>query len=312
MKRESIVPNSEEHWLSLRESNLNSTEISALFSDPETGLCVSPYETLYELWHRKAGQIPSSFESNERVLWGQRLENAIIAGAAEEKGWKIHKVNRYVQLPEYRLGSSFDAEVVNLPGRPLFEAKNVDGLRFKETWPVDENGNVGASLHIEIQLQHQLGVMGREKGYIGALIGGNRMTYIERDFNPEIFEAIKIKAVQFWTSVINGHPPEPSFPEDAALLCKIYSHVEKGKVIEAVGDRSYSQLALEYLEWSKQEKLAKEQKESIKAKLLMQMDGAAKVIGDGFSITTSISEVAQYTVGPLSKRNWRVTAKEKK
>ena len=68
-----VVPKSKEEWLSLRHENINSTEVSALFG-------CSPYQTLYELWHIKKGNLKDSFVDNERVKWGTRLQDSIAMG----------------------------------------------------------------------------------------------------------------------------------------------------------------------------------------------------------------------------------------
>ena len=79
MDREILVPDNEAQWLEWRKADLTSTEIAALFG-------ASPYTTVYELYHRKAGALPAeAFEVNERMKWGNRLEAAIAAGIAEDE-----------------------------------------------------------------------------------------------------------------------------------------------------------------------------------------------------------------------------------
>ena len=77
MTTETILIENEAQWLAERAKDVTSTQVAALFG-------VSPYLTEFELWHQKSNGIVEAFEENNRTRWGNRLEETIAKGFAEE------------------------------------------------------------------------------------------------------------------------------------------------------------------------------------------------------------------------------------
>jgi putative phage-type endonuclease len=178
---ERLKPESEDHWLALRTQDITSTEISALFN-------LSPYSTYFELWHRKKEAVVVRLEENERMKWGSRLESAIAEGIAEDHGWIVRRMDEYIRDKDMRIGASFDFSIEEWKvgtatpeyEKGLLEIKNVDSLVFRDGWTQDEDGDLEAPAHIELQVQQQLLLTGRPVVHIGALVGGNKVQMIER------------------------------------------------------------------------------------------------------------------------------------
>lgn len=295
-----IVPESEEHWLQLRTPDITSTEIPALFG-------ISPYLTRFELWHRKKEQLTVRLEQNERMKWGNRLEDAIARGLAEDNGWDIRRIRRYMRIPELRIGSSFDFEIVRQDS--LLEIKNVDGLAFKEGWLV-EDGEVEAPPHIELQVQHQLTVSQKGAARIGALIGGNYPLLLERKLNPDIRDAIYKESALFWQSIAAGEAPDPDFRRDADFIASLYSSATAGKVLDLSKDLEFRGLAQRYKEAADREKTAEADKKAIKAQMLMKMGDAERVLIDGFSLSAGIVKGGPVSFQREDFRNFRLTKKQ--
>lgn len=298
MKRQVITPANKEEWLKERLKDITSTEMSALFG-------ISPYETEFELWHKKKNQELTLIEENDRMKWGSRLESSIAKGLAEDEGWEIRKKDEYIRLLDIRAGASFDFEI--LPGDRLFEIKNVDALMFKEGWEMDESGNIEAPLHIELQVQAQLFVSGAKSAIIGALIGGNRVVKIEREPDEGIFARMEEKVFNFWRSIEKNKPPEPNFIKDAEFISKLYKRANDGEVLDITGNSEIENLATLYSGFAAQEKAAREQKQALKAEMLMKLGRASKAIGQGFSIScgeTKKTEVPAHT--RESYRNFKI------
>lgn len=278
MNRETILPKDEQEWLALRTKDITSTDVAALFG-------ISPWLTEFELWHRKKDGAVPEFSVNPRMLWGQRLERAISDGIAADYNLAIRPMKEYIRIPAWRMGSSFD-NAIGSDG--IFEVKNVDGLAYKDGWLVDGNSSVEAPPHIELQGQYQLLVSGRKTIYIGALIGGNRVTLIKREADLQIHEAIKTKVAKFWESIDANQPPEPNFKEDAKFIAKLNGYAEPGKVLDALGDSRLMALVGDYKEWGNKVTSAQAEKDGIKAQILTLIEDAEKVIGDGFTISAGV------------------------
>lgn len=319
MRRETIIPLNEQDWLRMRCFDLTSTDIAALFG-------CSPYSTAFETWHKKkSGEIPE-FSENKRMFWGSKLQDAIAAGIAEQEGWTVRRMNEYMRLSEQRIGASFDfsiegnripayAEMINENENPspvpfpqyeengLLEIKNVDSLQYKQGWLIDDDGNIEAPAHIELQVQAQLLVSGRQYAYIGALVGGNDLKLMKRERNEKIMSAIMLKAAAFWKSIDENNPPDPDYAKDAEYINSIYNYSEPGKVIDVCGNEELEKLIRDYKNFSEIAKAATADKEIIKARLLEKIGDAEKVIFDGGSISAGM--VGATTIEAYERKSYR-------
>lgn len=293
---ETIHPKDEDEWLKLRTYDITSSEVAALFG-------MSSYVTEFELYHRKRDGKVVIQEEQEWTRWGKRLQDTIAAGVAEDQNWKIRKMTEYMRDTELRMGASFDfsieAETVSDNPSPvatlypgLLEIKNVFNMIFKDQWIEDEDGNIEAPPHIELQVQHQLAVSGRSFAYIAALVGGNQLQLIKRLPNEAIIAEIKKRVALFWERVDAGTPPPVDLNRDADFISSLYGYAEPGTVYDARDMDVFRDLCLKYKELGEAESAAKSQREAIKTRLLMEIGSAEKVLGDGFTISAG-------TVGPV-------------
>lgn len=277
---QAIVPENENHWLALRTQDVTSTDVPSLFD-------CSPYCTYFEMFHRKRDRTLIDFESNERMKWGIRLQDAIAFGIAEDEGWeKPRRIHRYMRIEELRMGSSFD---YSLGREGLLEIKNVDSLAFRDGWVETENG-LEAPPHIELQIQHQLAVTGKKYIIIGALVGGNKRVLIKREPDSKIQAAIFSQIANFWEKVEKNQAPDPDFIKDAEFIAKLHGLAEPGKLLDATQDQEILQLAINYREASERIKEFENQKKSAKAMLLTKIGEAEKVLGETFSISAGMIE----------------------
>jgi putative phage-type endonuclease len=299
---ETIIPESRSHWLSLRAQNINSTEIAALFG-------CSPYSTAFELWHRKRNQVVDEFEPNERMLWGTRLERAIAEGIGDDYGLvPIRRAPEYIRHKDLRMGSSFDYFIGD---DGILEIKNVDAVVFKNGW-LGEGETIEAPPHIELQVQHQLALTGRQYAYIGALVGGNRAVLVKREPDPEIIMSIHAKVKSFWLSIQDGRAPSPDFEKDAGFISQLYSQSKSGKILDAKGDRELMLLTQGYRSLSDQIKELEAQRDAAKAQILMQIGDHEKVLSEEFSISAGMVPAKRIEFDRKEFRNFRINWKARK
>lgn len=303
MKREIIVPENEAAWLELRKKDITSTDIAALFN-------MSSYCTPFELWHRKKSGEDIEFEMKEWTLWGKRLQDSIAAGVAEDNGWTIRKMEEYIRIPELRMASSFDFEVTLPEGAPsgLLEIKNVFGMIFKDQWLEDDDGNIEAPPHIELQVQHQLAVSGRSFAYIAALVAGNKIVLIKREPDQEIINEIKLKVMRFWETIDKNQEPEPDFERDGKILKRLYNVAEPGKVMDASDDAGLLEMVKEYLRDGKTIKDLEAKREAIKNKILTLAGDAEKIIGGQFSVSLGTVAPAHVEYDRAAYRLFKINA----
>lgn len=310
MERITLDCRDKAHWLAERTQDLTSTDIAALFG-------CSPYKTHFELWHEKAAGTRNEIATNERMIWGTRLEATIAEGVAEDHGWTVRPMKQYMRLPVLRIGSSFDfsidsgsGPVAAMTGPGILEVKNVDSRVFRDGWIVEDD-YIEAPPHIEMQVQHQLLVTGRAWAAIAALVGGNDLRMVYRLADPEIHQAILAKAAAFWASIDAGAEPAPDFTRDLETIARLYAHAEPGKVVQT-DDARLVDLAAAYTEAAAAEKAATERQEAAKAEMLTLIGDAEKIVMPGFSISAGVVGPTHVEYDRKGYRNFRVYQKKGK
>lgn len=284
-----IVPENKEHWLKLRHNNINSTEVSSLYG-------CNPYQTEFELYHIKRSEDLHIIEENDAMKWGSRLQDAIAYGVAFDNGWKsIRPMKEYIYFNDVRLGSSFDFEV---NGNEILEIKNVSERVYAKSWTDEE-----APPHIELQVQTQMLVSGHRKTYICALVGGNSVKIIERNYMPAVGESIFKKVKAFWARTTE---PQIDFERDAEFIKMLHQETTKDKTI--ADDGRFLELATRYNKLQSDKSLAENQMKAIQAEIFMLAGDAEKVKHEKFSL--SLGQVKESFVEAHTRparRNFRLT-----
>jgi len=301
--KEVINPSSEERWLKLRTHDITSSEVSALF-----GCC--PYLTHFKLWHLKQAATIERLEESEDMAWGKALEPVIAQTLAEKNGWQIRPKKEYIRLPALRIGSSFDFEVEESDGRRILEIKNVNQFAFKDNWIIHEDGSIEAPPHIEFQVQHQMLVSGIQKATIAALVGGSRPRILQREFDEKVGAAILRKVAEFWSSIDRNDPPPPNFAEDARFIFDMHGKAKEGEVLNAHDDGELGALANLFQMATRKRDDAEEEREKLKAQMLMRIGSAEKVQGSGWSISSGMVKEAQVSFTRKAYRNFRLSFKK--
>jgi putative phage-type endonuclease len=291
--RETIPFTTKEAWLEARSHDLTSTEAAVLFGK-------SPYMTLPELFDLKRNQQVQMLEQNQRMTWGIRLQDSIAAGAAEDNGWTIRKMDEYIRDTDLRIGSSFDFEATLHDGtKAILEVKNVDGLQFRKEW-VDDEAGLQAPVHIELQVQHQMLVSGHSRCFIVALVGGNDLRIIDRGADPDVQGAMKYKIAEFWKNIDTDRAPDLDFERDADFILSKYRTVISKKCVNVDGDPQFRALVQAYTDLGEQKKQIEDRRKGVQAHLVACIGDAEKALGPDFSVTTSVTKD-----GRSVRVNWR-------
>jgi len=284
MTKEIIEITSRDQWLAERTRDITSTEAAALYG-------LSPYLTQFELFHQKRDGVVVSFDPNERMRWGTRLEDAIAKGAAEDNGWQIEKLDVYMRDTINRMGSSFDYEITSAgEGRGILEIKNVDGMQYRQNWIDDGNGNIEAPEHIELQIQHQMEVSGYEWTALAALVGGNELKITIRKRDHEIGQDLRARSAAFWASIAANKAPAPDYVADAEyMIKKLYNKAEADRVLEA--NEMLEDMIKQYNFISREMSDLEKIKDQYRAQIL-------EAIGEASKVTSSIGTISCGMVKP--------------
>lgn len=202
-----VVASNHKEWLSLRKG-IGSSEIATLMG-------CNKWQTPYQLWLEKTGQVPSEEQENFFMKMGHKLEPVIAELWSEETGKPIIKGSEEEYLyvhPEYDfLRASPDREFGVNKTEGILECKStqysIDAEQLPEYW--------------FCQVQYQMGIAQIDYNNIAWLTQGREFGYAEVYYNKEFFEYMVEVAKKFWyDNVLGGIAPECTTVEDVALRYK--------------------------------------------------------------------------------------------
>ena len=225
-------------WLQSRRGGIGSSDAACL-------LGASPWGTPLSVWADKAStRDPDDDDDNATKFTnaGKFLEHGIGQYFQHDTGIAVtpeRPFSTYAHLVHPFMRASPDAWVdlslakareMNLSavnpqngkgyipsGRTILEIKNT------AAWMADE-WNDGPPLHIMIQVQHQMFVLGLSWCFVCVLIGGNTLKWHFVHYDHKFAEGLLRKCSFFWqANVIENQEPVASSGMDRETLGKLYS-----------------------------------------------------------------------------------------
>lgn len=315
-----ILPASEADWHALRRWHVGSSESAALFG-------ASPYMTAFEMAVAKKRGI-ELFRENERTEWGKRLQGAIAGAFEEEYAVRVERADhRYYEAePGSHFGCSIDhiirevepgaahglhrdiQQFYDAYGPGILEIKNVDSWIFRDEWQDERAPN-----HIEIQVQHQLGVTHYRWAVIFALVGGNHTHTILRERNDAAANELEDRIGKFWEDYNKGVMPDPMMPRDARALKLLFGNVDAESILDAKGDAKLLELVENYRESVALRKNADEQANVAQARIFEHIGAHARVENCGpYKIWAGHVKPTHVEYDREGYRGFKITTRRKK
>lgn len=195
-----FAPGSPE-WHAARAHGLGGSEIAAV-------LGLSPFESRYSLWHRKAGQIGPVTESPE-MEWGTRLEDAVA-----DKFRDTHRELHVLKQGTFR-HTDRPWQIAN-PDRLLWHVElgvsdDPVGLLEVKTSPFgDKWGEAGTNeipVHVRAQVMWYLDTFALPFGEVAVLISGLDYREYLVEYDPAEAQLLRDAAVEFLATLDAGTPP---------------------------------------------------------------------------------------------------------
>lgn len=219
MKRRKIKFNSHEEWLNLRKQFIGASEVSILTGN-------NTYQTAVDLYNRKVNNVETPV--NERMRWGNILEDAIAREWANRNARKIRKSNFL-----YIYGDFLAATIDRLDdmGR-IVEIKNMSSFAFNNSKLIK-----GVPAMYYDQMQAQMLCVNAEQGVFVALINNGELYDMNVEFDYDYAANILLKVEDFvknhWLKNI---PPElPSVEKPQELIEEFVEGTEEDlKIFERI------------------------------------------------------------------------------
>lgn len=258
-------------WLQERSKGIGGSDASII-------LGLNKYKTAFELWLEKTGQTEPVEIDNEAIYWGNQMEDVVAKEFEKRTGKKVRRRNYMFSHPDYHfIKANLDREVMKESA--ILECKTASAY-LKGEWDGDE-----IPAEYLVQVQHYLGVTGKDKAYIAVLIGGNQFIWKEIERDDELINMIIDAEVNFWkTHVLGGVPPELDGSSAAEQYLKErYDCAQEGK--EIVLPSSYKEMLEQYEQVKSDEKLLQTAKKDIENKIKAELKEAEAGITDSYIVT---------------------------
>lgn len=223
---------SREEWLQYRRQGIGS-------SDAATAVGLNPYQSPLELWLVKTGRdegLPpvDPDDDTSPMFWGTVLEPVVAERYARRTGNRVRRCNAVLQHPDPDKSwmlANIDREIVGQPDVQILECKTA-GEFGARLW------RDGVPEYVQLQVQHQLAVTGKQAADVAVLICGQelRIHRIGRD-DALIAHLIELEQ-RFWQYVVTDTPPPADGSESAARALQALYPRDAGSVLDCTADLS--------------------------------------------------------------------------
>lgn len=195
-------------------------------SDAAPVLGMSRWKTPFQIYLEKTEELIQEEKENERIYWGNILEDIVAKEFEKRTGKKVRRRNAILQHPDYPfMLANIDREVIG--ENAGLECKTSSAYSFKE-WEDEE-----IPPEYLIQCNHYMAVTGCEKWYIAVLIGGNKYLYKEIQRDEELIQAIIKGEERFWNEHVLAKNP-PAIDGSSAAEKYIKERFEKAESMKTV------------------------------------------------------------------------------
>ncbi|KIL30469.1 YqaJ viral recombinase family protein [Bacillus subtilis] len=217
---------SRDEWLLERRKGIGGSDASVI-------LGINKWQTPFELWLDKTGQVPVSESGSEAAYFGSLLEDIVAKEFEIRSGKKVRRRKAMLRHPKHDfILANVDRMIVG--EKAILECKTTSAYNLKE-WEDDEIPD-----SYIVQVQHYLGVLGPEykKAYFAVLIGGNKFVWKEIERDDELIALIFQAEIEFWNEkVLVGKAPVLDGSSAAEeYLKQRYAEAEGGKVVDLTSD----------------------------------------------------------------------------
>lgn len=223
-------------WLDARRLGIGSSDAASLFEREileESNGEERPFLSRLGLYAVKTGAaVEDDLASNSRVKWGNRLEAAVADAFREEFGAAFKPLDPFTiyRRADVPMHATPDRIVAGDAGEAaaIVECKTAGAEKAKR-W--GESGDEsGVPLKYQIQVQHQLAVLGLKVAYVAVLIGGNDFRHYRIEANADFERALVRRVREFWRAVDNREAPEPG-PLDLDVVRSLYRNAKVGSSV---------------------------------------------------------------------------------
>lgn len=215
-------------WHAARRATVNGSEIAAVMG-------ISPYESPFSLWHRKAGSL-GEVEQDDVMYWGTRLEDVILDEFrfrhpelhVEDGGglWRHAERGWQGGSPDGRAWTDERAWSVKAAPDELVEVKTA---RFDDGW--GDPGTDEIPVQYRAQVLWYLDVFGLQVCHVAVLIGGSDYREYVVEHDEVELGPMRAAAEEFLATLErNEQPPIDGHDATYQAVKELHPLIEAGSV----------------------------------------------------------------------------------
>lgn len=268
---------SRDEWLEVRKHGIGS-------SDAAAAVGLNPYKSQLELWMEKTGRDaglpkPDPHDTSAPVYWGTLLEPIVAASYTQQTGRKVRKVNAVLQHPDKPwMLANIDREVIGSSQVQILECKTA-GEFGARLW------KEGVPEYIQLQVQHQLAVTGKQAADVAVLLCGQQLQIYRIQRDEPLIEKLMTLQAHFWHYVTHDIPPPADGTSSAASALQYLYPQDAGKQIDFSLDTQMSAIFTDLKEVRFQLDKYKLMEEGFKQQIQQSMGDASQAIFETGSVS---------------------------
>lgn len=261
---------SRDEWLEVRKHGIGS-------SDAAAAVGLNPYKSQLQLWMEKTGRDadlpqPDPDDTRSPVYWGTLLEPIVAASYTKQTGRRVRKVNVVLQHPERPwMLANIDREVIGAGDVQILECKTA-GEFGARLW------KDGVPEYVQLQVQHQLAVTGKQAADVAVLICGQQLQVHRIQRDDDLIAKLMMLQERFWHYVTSDTPPPVDGSDSAATALQCLYPRDNGDRLDFSQDSQMSALFTDLQEARFQVDKYKKLEEQYKQKIQQAMGDASQAI----------------------------------
>lgn len=212
---------SHHEWLMQRRNSIGGSDVGTI-------LGFNKYQSAYQLWLDKTGQINIETESpSEAAYWGNALEEVVAKEFTLRTEKKVRSDHHmYFHKKHPFLSANVDRQVIG--ENAILECKTAS------MWLSDHWDGENIPEQYIFQVQHYMNVLEKDYAYIAVLIGGQKFIWKRIDRDQELIDIIQDRLIDFWENNVlkNVAPPIDGSKSTSKFLEERYSSFDSGRQIE--------------------------------------------------------------------------------
>jgi len=261
---------SREKWLELRKKGLGGSDVGSICG-------LNKWKSPIAVYLDKVGELPNEDIESEAAYWGTVMEDTVAKEFEKRTGKKVRRKNFILQHKEYPwMLANLDRVIVG--ENALLECKTASAYKDGD-WKDD----VIPESYL-LQVQHYLAITGCEKGYIAALIGGNKFVWKEIQRDEEIIEYLINIEKDFWENHIEIKNPPVIDGSEASIKVLNMMYPEATNTEEMLLDYEAAELISRRNELKEEATKVKEEISECENKIKNMIGNHEKAVVDTYKV----------------------------